>query len=148
MDDLKIDLDEGRIFVEGEWLSEEELKYAIKTKISSDDFDVEHLAHAMKSLNKILEDSAVVDFRVSSGMLKRLKEMADDSGEAIGSILRKAVEGYVGGDFSAPPEPEEEEPVVEDEPEEEPEEDEEENESEEDDLGLESISRRRRRKRN
>lgn len=112
-----MDLDEGRIFVDGEWLSTEELKYAIKTKISSDDFDVEHLAHAMKTLEKIMEESTMIEIRVTETLQSSLKKMSDDIGESVGSIVRKALEGYLGGEITAP------------EPEEKSEDDEEENKS-------------------
>ncbi|MDG6220256.1 MAG: hypothetical protein QCI38_02250 [Candidatus Thermoplasmatota archaeon] len=147
MDEIKIDLDEGRIFVDGEWLSEEELKYAIKTKISSDDFDIEHLARAMKTLEKIMGESSMMEVRITNAMHKKLKESAEDMGESIGTIVRKALEGYLGGDFSVAPsedtgkkrakverEPEpEEEDELEPEPEPEPEPEEEEEDEEEDD---------------
>ena len=149
METVKVDLDEGRIFVEGEWLSEEELKYAIKTKISSDDFDVEHLAISMKALQKVMGESSMMEFRLSNGMIHALKNMSDDTGETTGSIIRKALESYMGGAPAPPverkraPEPE---PEPEPEPKPEPEPESFNDDEEEDDMDIDHIARRRRRR--
>ncbi len=133
---MNIDLDEGRIQVESEWLSVDEIKYAIKTKISSDDYDVADLSSAMKKLKKAIDESVAIEFRITTDIEKQLNALAKERGETVGSILRALIHDNMG-DLPAvtekedePEEEKEEEKEDEPEPEDEPEEDEPEEEKE------------------
>ena len=143
----QIDLDESRIFINGEWLSEEELKYSIKTKVSSDDFDIAPIAMSLKTLAKAIENSREMKVRLSSDMAEQLETYAKKKGETPGSVIRDAVIAFMGGEISVPKKEEKEEepeekkeappplipiPTKKDEEEEEEEEEEDEEEEEED----------------
>jgi hypothetical protein len=158
---IKIDLDEGRVMVEGDWLSEDEVKNAIKAKISSEDFDIAPLADSLKNLQSALENSTMINVRVAKDMAKKFELLARDRGEGVGNILREALGIFLAeeaGDIDIEEAEEdmaaeEEEPVEaieeneeeeeEDEDEEEEESDEEESDEEEDeDEGIERVNRR------
>ncbi len=157
---IKIDLDEGRVSVEGDWLSEEEVKSAIKAKISSEDFDIASLADSLKNLQGALENSTMINVRVAKDMAKKFELLARDRGEGIGNILREALGIFLAeeaGDIDIEEaEEDEEEEIVEaieeddedleaeeseEEESEEESKEEEAEESEEDDEGTERISR-------
>ncbi|MCD6461118.1 MAG: hypothetical protein J7L61_00030 [Thermoplasmata archaeon] len=163
----RIDLDEARIEIDGEWLSEEDIKYAIKKKIEEEDFDVEYLSRALKVLKKAIDESVIMEFRAPKDMERAVVSAAEEEGISVGEYIRRAIESYSGGIPSSggeeeepeeeaaeeePEVPEEEEPVEEEEeePEEEPfaeeEPEVEEEEEEEPDLEIEQITRRRRRR--
>ena len=171
---IKIDLDEGRVLVEGDWLSEEEVKSAIKAKISSEDYDIAPLADSLKNLQSALENSTMINVRVAKDMAKKFELLSRDRGEGVGNILREALgiflaeeAGDINIEEAEEDEEEEDEPVEaaeeveededesdeeEDEDESDEEEDEDESEDEdfeeadeeEDDEGIERISRGRR----
>ena len=60
----EIDLQEGKILFEGEWLSAEELKKMIQEKMQAEDMKFANLASALEELNKSLENSHAVEVRV------------------------------------------------------------------------------------
>ncbi|GEM_PF-4188455 len=115
MEKVKIDLDEGKILYEGEWVSEEDLKQMIKDKVDSGDFDVADLSLALKNLQKVMENSTVIEIRITREMEERIIAGADERGIKFGELVRRAIDAYLGGTVSAPEteeaeeEPEEEE---------------------------------------
>lgn len=92
-----IDLEEGKIRVNGKWLTEDEIRYAIKMKVSSDDYNVSDLAVALKTLISEMNKSTVLRIRVPKEMAEEFEELSRNRGESIESLLRDILIEYMGG---------------------------------------------------
>ena len=139
-----IDLEEGKIRVGDKWLTEDEIRYIIKMKVDSDDYNVADLAVALQTLISELNKSAVLRVRVPKEMAEEFEKLSKEKGESVQSVLRTILIDYLNTEVKSPEEQEEEETIIyedvdEEEPEEEYEEityiDEDEGESDEDILG-------------
>ena len=138
-----IDLEEGKIRVGDKWLTEDEIRYIIKMKVDSDDYNVADLAVALQTLISELNKSAVLRVRVPKEMAEEFEKLSKEKGESVQSVLRSILINYLNTEGKSLEEQEEEEAIVyedvdEEEPEEEYEEttyiDEDEGESDEDIL--------------
>jgi hypothetical protein len=103
-----IDLEEGKIRIKGKWLTEDEIRYAIKMKVSSDDYNVGELATALQTLITEMNKSTVLKVRVPKEMADEFQKLSDENEESIESLLRAVIMEYINiqGDY---PEDEEEE---------------------------------------
>ena len=92
-----IDLQEGKILFEGEWLSAEELKKMIQEKMQAEDMKFANLASALEELNKSLENSHAVEVRVviTKDEYEKLKTLGGDND--IDSV-RSAIHAFIGED--------------------------------------------------
>jgi hypothetical protein len=91
-----IDLEEGKIKVNGKWLTEDEIRYAIKMKVSSDDYNVSDLAVALKTLMSEMNKSSILRVRVTKEMAEEFEELSKIKGESIESMLRDILNEYIG----------------------------------------------------
>lgn len=83
-----VDLEEGRIRVKGQWLTEDELRYAIRMKVDSDDYNVADLAVALKTLITEMNKSTVLRVRVPKELTEKLEEISKERDESVESLLR------------------------------------------------------------
>ncbi len=90
-----IDLEEGKILVDGKWLTEDEIRYAIKMKVESDDYNVADLATALQTLINEMNKSRVLKMRVPKEMAEILEELSQKSGESVESTLRGILIEYL-----------------------------------------------------
>lgn len=90
-----IDLEEGRIRIKGKWLTEDEIRYAIKMKVSSDDYNVADLANALQTLITEMNKSTVLKIRVPKEMAEEFAKIAKQRGESMESTLRNILIGYI-----------------------------------------------------
>lgn len=117
-----IDLEEGRIRIGGKWLTEDEIRYAIKMKVDSDDYNVADLAVALQTLISELNKSAVLRVRVPKEMAEEIEELSKKRGESVQSMLRNILIEFLSGERESTEKLEEEDVIYEDVEEEEPEE--------------------------
>jgi hypothetical protein len=113
-----IDLEEGKILVDGKWLTEDEIRYAIKMKVESDDYSVADLATALQTLISEMNKSRVLKVRVPKEMAENLEEISQKSGESLEATLRGILIEYLNieGESTELPEEVPEEEEVEEEP--------------------------------
>jgi hypothetical protein len=107
-----IDLEEGKIRIDGKWLTEDEIRYAIKMKISSDDYNVADLAVALRTLIDEMNKSQILKVRLPKDLVEELETLSKEKDESVEAMLRKIITDHM----RSPPEAEEEfEPEEEDE---------------------------------
>lgn len=90
-----IDLEEGKIRVGGKWLTEDEIRYAIKMKVSSDDYNVADLAVALQTLINEMRKSAILRVRVPKDVAQELEDLSRERGESMESTLRNVLVEYI-----------------------------------------------------
>jgi plasmid stability protein len=93
-----IDLEEGRIRIKGKWLTEDEIRYAIKMKVSSDDYNVADLANALQTLITEMNKSTVLKIRVPKEMAEEFGKIAKQKGESMESTLRYILMDYLSAE--------------------------------------------------
>jgi hypothetical protein len=99
-----IDLEEGRIRIKGKWLTEDEIRYAIKMKVSSDDYNVADLANALQTLIAEMNKSTVLKVRVPKEMAEEFGKIAKQRGETLESTLRYILMDYISDENEEPEE--------------------------------------------
>jgi hypothetical protein len=99
-----IDLEEGRIRIKGKWLTEDEIRYAIKMKVSSDDYNVADLANALQTLITEMNKSTVLKIRVPKEMAEEFAKIAKQRGESMESTLRNILMDYISEEDEEPEE--------------------------------------------
>jgi pilus assembly protein FimV len=104
-----IDLEEGKIRIKGKWLTEDEIRYAIKMKVSSDDYNVGELATALQTLITEMNKSTVLKVRVPKEMADEFQKLSDENDESIESLLRAVIMEYINTQDEYEEEEEEEE---------------------------------------
>ncbi len=97
-----IDLEEGKIRVKGKWLTEDEIRYAIKMKVSSDDYNVADLANALQTLITEMNKSTVLKVRVPKEMAEEFAKIAKQRGESLESTLRNILMDYLSEEEEEP----------------------------------------------
>jgi len=108
-----IDLEEGKIRINGKWLTEDEIRYAIKMKVSSDDYNVADLAVALRTLIDEMNKSQVLRVRMPKELVEELEALSKETEESVEAILRRIIMDHL----HSPTEIEEEsdeEPEIED----------------------------------
>lgn len=93
-----INLEEGKIRVDGKWLTEDEIRYAIKMKVSSDDYNVADFAVALKTLITEMNKSTVLKVRVPKKMAETFEELSRERGQSVESMLRNILIEYISGE--------------------------------------------------
>ena len=94
----KINLEEGKIFHGGEWLSVEDLSHMIQEKMQAGEMKFSGLAAALEELNTALENSQPISVKmiITNDDYNRLKSIGKgDDRECIRKAIRKftGVEG-------------------------------------------------------
>lgn len=93
----EIQLEEGTINVDGEWLSADELKQRIQEKMQSGDMKLTALAAALEELNAAIENSQALEIKLvlPNEIYEKLKAFGgDDDRESV----RKAIMTFIGSD--------------------------------------------------
>jgi hypothetical protein len=90
-----IDLEEGKIKVRGEWLTEDELRYAIRMKVDSDDYNVADLAVALKTLISEMNKSTVMRVRVPKELAESFEDISKQRGHSVESMLRTILLDFI-----------------------------------------------------
>ena len=89
-----INLDDGKINFEGDWLSVEDLTKKIQTKMQSGDMKFADMAGALETLNKRLEDSHPLEVKIV--LTKDDYSKLKDCGEADDrECIRKAIMAFI-----------------------------------------------------
>ena len=91
----EVNLDNSSIEINSEWMTQKELKSAIKSRIDSGDYDVTLYADALKKLEKALKTLEDVQLRMPINVLNAYKDLAKDTSSSIESCLRKGVTEYL-----------------------------------------------------
>ena len=68
-------LEEGKIKVNGKWLTEDEIRYAIKMKVDSDDYNVADYAVALRTLINEMNKSTILKVRVPREMAEEFEKI-------------------------------------------------------------------------
>ena len=92
----KINLEDGKINVDGQWLSAEDLANMIQTKMQAGEMKFSDLAAALEELNNALENTETLEVKLvlSKKDYKALQTLGgDDDRESI----RKAIMAFIGG---------------------------------------------------
>jgi DNA-directed RNA polymerase subunit RPC12/RpoP len=91
----KINLEEGKIFHEGEWLSVEDILRMIQEKMRAGEMKFSGLAAALEELKMALENSQLISVKmiITNDDYNRLKALgkADDR-----ECIRKAIRAFTG----------------------------------------------------
>ena len=91
----EIQLDDGTINMDGEWLTAEDLARKIQEKMYSGDMKITNLAAALEELNTALENSQAIEVRLvlTSDDYEKLKAFG---GEDDKESVRNAIQAFVG----------------------------------------------------
>lgn len=94
-----IQLEDGTISVDGEWLTAADLKQKIQEKMQNGDMKITNLAAALEELNAAIENSQTIEVRLvlSVEHYERLKAFG---GEDERESVRKAISAYIGSGAS------------------------------------------------
>jgi len=90
-----IDLEEGKIRINGKWFTEDEIRYAIKMKVSSDDYNVADLAVALRTLIDEMNKSQVLRVRVPKELVEELETLSSEKDETMEALLRRIIMDHV-----------------------------------------------------
>ena len=95
----EIDLQEGKINVDGEWLSVDDLTHSIQAKISAGDMKFSGLAAALETLKIELENSHTIETTIviPNADYEKLKALGGDDDL---DCVRKAIMAFIGIDGS------------------------------------------------
>ncbi|UCE37770.1 MAG: hypothetical protein JSW00_00535 [Thermoplasmata archaeon] len=104
-----IDLEEGKIRIKGKWLTEDEIRYAIKMKVSSDDYNVADLAVALQTLITEMNKSTVLKVRVPKTLAEEFENIGKERDETVETVLRNILMDYISGEGEESENPYEEE---------------------------------------
>jgi hypothetical protein len=90
-----ISLDDGKILVEGEWLSADELKDRIKEKMDAGDMHFAGLAQALETLNQALENSHPLEIRtvITKTEYERLRALGGGDDR---TCVKAAIAAFIG----------------------------------------------------
>jgi DNA-directed RNA polymerase subunit RPC12/RpoP len=91
----EINLDDGKILVEDQWLSAEDIKQQIQEKMAAGEMRFAALAQALEELNSALEGSQALEVRtvISKDQYRKLRAMVDGDDRA---CVKAAVAAFVG----------------------------------------------------
>ena len=107
----EIELDDGKINYEGEWLSVEDLTRMIQEKIQAGEMKFAKMAGALEELKKALENSVTIETRlvITKEVYEKLKAMG---GEDDRECVRKAIQAFIAaGERPAADKPPEDAPA-------------------------------------
>ena len=92
----QIELEDGKINYEGEWLSVEDLIRMIQEKIQAKEMKFAKMAGALEELKKALENSVTIETRlvISKEAYEKLKSMG---GEDDRESVLKAIQAFIAG---------------------------------------------------
>ncbi len=101
-----IDLQSGKINLEGEWCSVKDLKSKIQEKMDAGDMKFSNLATALEELNAALENSHTIETKIviPKADYEKLKELGGEDDDL--DCVRKAVLAFLGSDVQEAPAPE------------------------------------------
>ncbi len=90
----EINLDDGTINCQGEWLSKDDLSNNIKKKMEAGDMKISELASALEELNKAIENSYKLDIKIvtTKDEYEKLKALGGDDDK---ECVRKAVMAFI-----------------------------------------------------
>ncbi len=92
----KINLEDAKINVEGEWLSAEDLANLIQKKMQAGEMKFSNLAAALEELNNALENTRTLEIKLvlSKDDYETLKSLGGDDDR---ECIRKAIKAFVDG---------------------------------------------------
>lgn len=92
----EINLQDGRIKIDGEWFSAEDLTDMIQEKMQIGDMKISNLAAALEELNKALIDTHTLEIRLalSKKEYENLKALGGDDDH---ECVRQAIMAFIGG---------------------------------------------------
>ena len=96
-----LNLEEGKIMHEGQWVTANDLTEMIQQQINDNNLKFARLAASLETLNTALENSKQVDVKIvlSKEMYEKLKAKGGDDDK---ECIKKAIKTYVGINGSRP----------------------------------------------
>jgi len=93
---FEIDLDREKIFVQDEWLAQDELAARIRDKVDKKDFsDLSLLSEAVERLQTVLSESRSLEVRLTREVAESFTKIAQKTGEQVGAVMRKVLQAYL-----------------------------------------------------
>lgn len=96
-----LDLDLGRVQVNGEWLTAEDLTTRITEQVRAGNYRVARLSLALEALEEAMATQQTVEVRLPRTLLAPLERMAEADGRPLGYMIRWAVGHYLGSEDAA-----------------------------------------------
>lgn len=96
-----INIEESKIMVEDKWLSLNELKSTVKSKVNSDDFAVIPLINSIQELSIALDNITQVKLTLHVETIKSFKDIEHESGTRFENLLRDALINRVDSGLTA-----------------------------------------------
>ncbi len=97
----EINLQDGKIKIDGEWFSAEDLTNMIQEKMQIGDMKFSNLAAALEELNKALEDTNTLEIRLVLSKKEYDKLKALGRGDDY-ECVRQAIMAFIGGGRAEP----------------------------------------------
>lgn len=86
-----IDYDAEAIYLDGFWLSRDDLAERIRAHLDKGEYRISRLSAALEQLEEDLAQARVLAVRVAPALAEALEEEADRRGASTSSLLREAV---------------------------------------------------------
>jgi hypothetical protein len=97
----EINLQDGKIKIDSEWFSAEDLTHMIQEKMQIGDMKFSNLAAALEELNKALEDTNSLEIRLALSK-KEYEELKALGGGDDHECVRQAIMAFIGGGRAEP----------------------------------------------
>ncbi len=97
----EINLQDGRIKIDGEWFSAEDLTDMIQEKMQIGDMKISNLAAALEELNKALIDTHTLEIRLALSK-KEYENLKALGGGDDHECVRQAIMAFIGGGKAEP----------------------------------------------
>jgi hypothetical protein len=107
--EYEVDLDQGTIRFENEWLGRQQLADKIKSMIESQNYSISNAGQALEFLERTLSDVRTFKVKLSAADATRVEQHAQRSGIALAAFVRQAVQAYLA---AQPPLAEDDKPAV------------------------------------
>ena len=93
---FEIDLDREKIFVQEEWLAQDELAARIRDKVDKKDFtNLSLLSEAVERLQAVLAESREMKVRLTREVADSYLKISEKNGEAVESVMRRVLQAYL-----------------------------------------------------
>jgi len=97
-----IDIENISLFLEGKWITKEELKVLIKEKLDAGEYNIQVYADSLKNLDAELENVQDVSLKMQKGTYDKLGQFAQSLGRSVESTMSLALSEYLSIKGMAP----------------------------------------------
>lgn len=98
---FELDIDRGRVCLDGEWLTSEDLTRRITEKVQAGDYRLSRLSLALEQLQDMLANVRTVELKILPEVLETYERIAGFEEKPLSLVLRQALLHYLGSEDAA-----------------------------------------------